>query len=190
MNLLAHFYLAQCSGTSYAGQVLGDVVKGRLDDRYSAAISQGIRLHRHIDRFSDDHANHLALRNRFEPPLRRYAGILVDIGFDFSLARAWPAYSDQSLATFASQTEQRVRAEWPDAAPFDNSRMQGLAGILAGYDKPEGLQRALDSVARRLRRANPVSDALPELLMQRDAFDDALPALLSDLEHLVMTHTD
>ena len=91
VNLLVHLYLAERTGTSAAGQILGDMVKGRLDGRHGAAVERGIRLHRGIDRVSDDHEAHRAMRRRFPPPLRRYAGILVDIGFDYSLARAWPA---------------------------------------------------------------------------------------------------
>ena len=143
MNLLAHFLLAEHSQTSYAGQVLGDMVKGRLDTRFPPPIRTGITLHRHIDSVSDSHPLHRAMRNRFPPPFRRYAGILVDIGFDAGIARAWPAYSDQSLADFAAQAQRRVIDEWPDAAPGEGRRMTGLAGVLSGYARDEGIQRAL-----------------------------------------------
>ena len=71
MNLLVHLYLAERTGTSAAGQILGDMVKGRLDGRHGAAVERGIRLHRGIDRVSDDHEAHRAMRRRFSPPLRR-----------------------------------------------------------------------------------------------------------------------
>jgi len=181
MNLLAHFLLADYSNTSYAGQVLGDMIKGRLDDRFPVAIREGIALHRRIDRLSDDHSAHIDMRRRFAAPYRRYAGILVDIGFDASLVRAWSDYSDMPLSRFAAHAEARVRDEWPAAAPGPARRMRGLADVLTGYATANGLQRALDSVAGRLRRANPVAEALPLIQAQQPAFDRALTPLLRDL---------
>lgn len=182
MNLLAHLWLAERSDTSAAGQMLGDIIKGRLGCELPVDIRTGIRLHRAIDGFSDAHPAHRDLRRRFEAPLRRYAGILVDIGFDYSLATAWAIYHPTPLARFAASAEHRVRREWPAAAPFPSQRMQGLATILNGYEQPAGIQRALNSVSARLKRRNPLADALPAVLAQKKAFDAALPALLTDLE--------
>jgi len=185
VNLLAHFLLAEYSQTSYAGQVLGDMIKGRLDDRLPASIRLGITLHRRIDSVSDDHPAHRAMRARFSPPFRRYAGILVDIAFDASIVRAWPDYADQPLDAFAANAQRRVIQEWPDAAPGDGRRMSGLARVLSGYARDDGIQRALDSVAARLRRANPVAEALPLIRAESTAFDNALPELMEDLRAAV-----
>jgi acyl carrier protein phosphodiesterase len=191
MNLLVHLWLAERSHSSAAGQILGDKVKGRLDSRLNRrlppAVREGIRLHRAIDSFSDAHPVHRAMRRRFAAPLRRYAGPLVDIGFDHSLAARWSDYGDTSLADFAAAAEQRVRHEWPAAAPLAAEQMHGLAKLLRSYAQPAGVQRALDSVARRLRRRNPVASALPALLAQKSVFDAALPELLAALEVYVVT---
>ena len=185
MNLLAHLLLADRSNTSFAGQILGDEVKGWLDDRFAPATRHGIRLHRTIDRHSDDHSLHRELRQRFHPPLRRYAGILVDIGLDHALARQWATFHDDSLSEFADRAQARVIAEWPDDAPFSADRLKGLSIVLVGYAQPNGIKRALDSVARRLRRRNPVGNGLPELLALNDAFDTSIDPLLADLERAV-----
>ncbi|MES1925374.1 ACP phosphodiesterase [Salinisphaera sp. T31B1] len=182
MNLLAHCLLAHRSGTSFAGQILGDMIKGRLVGDYPAPIEQGIALHRAIDRISDDHPAHRDLRRQFAPPLRRYAGILVDIGFDASLARAWPAYHSDDLRRFTQMAQDQVIAEWPAHAPVPAGRMQGLGRVMADYQRPRGIQRALDSVASRLRRDNPVGEALPRLEALEPLFDEALASLVTDLE--------
>ncbi|MAS10469.1 ACP phosphodiesterase [Salinisphaera sp.] len=185
MNLLAHLLLAERSDTSFAGQILGDEIKGWLDERFAPPIREGIRLHRAIDRYSDDHTLHRELRRTFEPPLRRYAGILVDIGLDHALARQWPAFHADTLNAFSDAAQRRVIAEWPSQAPFSSARLAWLARVLAGYAHPEGIQRALDSVARRLRRRNEVHLCLPELLARNSIFDDAIAALIHDLDRHV-----
>lgn len=185
MNLLAHLLLAEQSDTSFAGQILGDEIKGRLDRRFPVAIRRGIRLHRAIDSHSDAHPAHRRLRRLFEPPLRRYAGILVDIGLDQALARQWQAYHDASLERFAAAAQHRVIAQWPQAAPFEAVRLQRLAHVLTGYAEPAGIQRALDSVASRLRRDNPVAEALPELRARADAFNRELAPIMRTLRTVV-----
>ncbi|ERJ18106.1 hypothetical protein T35B1_18008 [Salinisphaera shabanensis T35B1] len=185
MNLLAHLLLAERTGTSFAGQILGDEIKGRLDDRFSPTIRHGIRLHRAIDGHSDAHSSHRRLRNLFDAPLRRYAGILVDIGFDHALARAWACFHEQTLEQFAHRAQHRVIAEWPAMAPFGKTRLRWMETILIGYREPPGIQRALDSVAARLRRDNPVANALPALQMHAAAFAQEIVPIMNDLEAVV-----
>lgn len=183
MNLLAHLWLAERTGTSAAGQILGDLIKGRLDNPvFDTATDQGMRLHRRIDSCCDAHHSHRALRGQFSPPFRRYAGIIVDIGFDHALARAWARFHSQALPDFAQRMEQQVCDEWPVGAPLSSGRLRGLGATLSGYRQIEGIERALYSVSRRLRRDNPLQEALPVLLDQNPEFDHHLAPLMSALE--------
>lgn len=186
MNLLAHFWLADHTDTSAAGQLLGDHVKGRLKDaRLDPAIREGVRLHRRIDAYCDDHRVHRTLRGHFAPPLRRYAGIIVDIGLDHALARGWPGFSDEPLAQFAARMAAQVAREWPTDAPVAAPPRRGLARTLTGYADADGIERALRSVGGRLRRTNPLSDALPALMAEYADFERNLPDLLHALERHV-----
>lgn len=183
MNLLAHLWLAERTGTSAAGQILGDLVKGRLDGtRFDPHIDRGIRLHRTIDSASDAHPAHLELRGRFQPPLRRYAGIIVDIGFDHALARDWYRYSSEPLDRFAMRAAQRVVDEWPTTAPAEPPPVNGFSAMLTGYAGAAGIERALTVVGRRATRRNPLADALPALLAEYPGFAANLPELLASLE--------
>ena len=77
MNYLAHLYLAEQSSEGLLGSLLGDFVKGRLDDRYPETVRRGIALHRAIDSFTDAHPLHRESRNRIGGERRRYAGIII-----------------------------------------------------------------------------------------------------------------
>lgn len=186
MNLLVHLRLADRSDTSAAGQILGDIVKGRIDrPRFDPHTDHGIRLHRAIDSASDAHPAHRELRERFHPPLRRYAGILVDIGFDHALARSWHEYSNEPLETFALRLAARVANEWPAAAPVPAPDVNGFARMLVGYTAPGGIDRALASVGRRATRRNPLAEALPALMSEYKGFAARLPVLLAALDDIV-----
>lgn len=181
MNLLAHLYLADLTGTSAAGQLLGDRVKGRLDGAMEAEIERGIRLHRAIDGFTDRHPLTAQLRDHFAPPLRRYAGILVDIGFDYCLARSWAHYSDTALESFAETLVNTARQQWPAGPQWPHRPGTGLTQVLIDYRRPAGLQRALNSVDARLRRPSPLPAALPALLAQQQALTTAFDTFFPQL---------
>jgi len=101
MNYLAHLYLGQGSAQSLIGSLMGDFIRGHLDESLPLAIRQGIWLHRKIDAFTDAHPVFRASKGRLRPPLRRYAGILVDVFYDHFLARDWALYSSVSLRDFS-----------------------------------------------------------------------------------------
>ncbi|MGN8157384.1 ACP phosphodiesterase [Salinisphaera sp. RV14] len=187
MNLLVHLRLADRSNTSAAGQILGDIVKGRIDRLcFDPDTDHGIRLHRAIDSASDAHPAHRELRERFAPPLRRYAGIVVDIGFDHALARSWHEYNEEPLQTFARRMAARVADEWPAAAPVPAPDVHGFARMLVGYTGTGGIDRALTAVGRRATRRNPLPEALPALLREYPGFVSRLPILLEALDDVVV----
>lgn len=183
MNLLAHLWLADRSHTSAAGQILGDIVRGRVSEgHFQPAVTRGIRLHRLIDSSCDAHKAHRDLRRSFSPPMRRFAGIIVDIGFDYALARNWACYHDERLSVFARRLATQVQQEWPATAPRPAPAPQGLANVLAGYQTSDGIEKALVSVGSRLQYANPLHRALPQLVARYSRFEAGLPALLAALE--------
>ena len=78
MNHLAHALLSGADDGWRLGGLLGDFVRGRIDPRLPLPVQRGIAQHRAIDVYTDNHAEIRAMRARFQPPYRRYAGILID----------------------------------------------------------------------------------------------------------------
>ena len=88
MNFLAHLYLTRGDDELMLGGLLGDYVRGwRALSEYSPGVRDGIKLHRRIDRFTDHSREVKSLRRKFPKEFRRYAGIVIDLGFDHELAR-------------------------------------------------------------------------------------------------------
>lgn len=183
MNYLAHLYIAEVTETSFAGALLGDHVRGRLDGRYGRWVEDGIRLHRRVDTFTDGHPVVLGAFRRFAAPFRRYAGILIDIYFDHLLARHWPELHTQRLGQFAQEAANRIRTEWPDRPPFPVRRLTGLPDLLQSYQHPSGIADALAQVDQRLSRPSPLARAWPYLQSRADGlardFHQFFPELLA-----------
>jgi acyl carrier protein phosphodiesterase len=136
-------------------------------------VRRGIALHRAIDSFTDAHPLHLESRNRIGPERRRYAGIIVDVCYDHFLCRSWAEHSDESLADFTERVY-GVLHEHRNAMP---ERLQRIVprmiadDWLSSYADLQNVGRALDGIARRITRSNPLAGALMEIEANYSALD-------------------
>ena len=184
MNYLAHLYLAEQSDEGLLGSLLGDFVKGRLDDRYSVTVRRGIALHRAIDSFTDAHPRHLESRNRIGKARRRYAGIIIDVCYDHFLCRNWANYSQESLAGFSERVYDVLR-EYRDELP---GRLHRIAphmiadDWLGSYAELANVGRALDGISRRITRSNPLAGALAEVEANYAALEGDFQRFFPELE--------
>lgn len=86
MNLLAHAYLSFEQPEILVGNMISDYVKGKKQYDYPIGIQHGIRLHRAIDQFTDQHmATHIG-KQVFKPVVGTYAGAFMDVVYDHFLA--------------------------------------------------------------------------------------------------------
>jgi acyl carrier protein phosphodiesterase len=133
-------------------------------------VRAGVVLHRKIDVYTDSHADVAAARALFAPPLRRYAGILLDVYFDHVLAADWPQQGREPLDQLSARVEVLLRdnRSW---LPPQLNRFAGYfhqAGLFASYAERDTIERVLAGIGRRLKHDNPLAAAGPAL-WQREA---------------------
>jgi acyl carrier protein phosphodiesterase len=104
MNHLAHLYLSSDSEEEMVGQFIADAVKGNDFNLYSRDIRQGILLHRWVDSFTDTHDLVKELRAKYRPNLGLYSGVLIDLVFDYFLAKDFQIHSGIELEEFQQFT--------------------------------------------------------------------------------------
>jgi acyl carrier protein phosphodiesterase len=166
VNHLAHALLAAPDADLMVGSLIGDFVRGAIDPTLPAGVQAGVALHRAIDVYTDSHPEVVAARALIAPPLRRYAGVLLDIWFDHLLAREWATHGVGSLADFSSDVRALLDAR-PALLP---ERMRGFVAYMRTNDLPAAYRdtamigRVLHGVSQRFSRENPVAGALPVLL--------------------------
>ncbi len=170
MNYLAHTLLADGDADLEVGGILGDFVRGKPGPALPVGLRAGIRLHRAVDSYTDAHAVVGAARRLFEPPWRRYAGIMLDVWFDHCLARDFERWSTAPLERFSIRLRHRLQARDPLLPPS----LQRFVAYMRAHDLPaayaetEVIGRVLEGIGSRLSRPNPLADALPQLVT-RDA---------------------
>jgi acyl carrier protein phosphodiesterase len=165
MNYLAHFYLAGPDPQALIGGLLGDFAKGPVAATLPPAVRHALVQHRRIDAFTDAHPVVSRSRQRLGAELRRYAGILVDVYYDHLLARDWPCYPLTPLRSFVNRVYRVLQAHH---AVFPLPMQRSVAYMLAhdllhSYADLQGIRCALEGIASRLRRANPIAGAMTVL---------------------------
>ncbi|CAM5615041.1 MAG: acyl carrier protein phosphodiesterase [Pseudomonadaceae bacterium] len=164
MNYLAHLHLGGAQPAELLGSLYGDFVKGPLQGRWPAQIEAGIRLHRQIDAFTDSHPLVLQAKARFPAARRRYAGILLDLFFDHSLAANWPDYSSEPLEQFTLRVYRVLQNEpqLPGKLALIAPRM-AAQDWLGSYREFAVLEQVLAGMSRRLSRPEGLAGGLEEL---------------------------
>lgn len=165
MNHLAHCVLAGSDPQRIVGGLLGDFWRGAPDPAWPQGLREGVRLHRAIDTYTDAHEATVAARALFEPPLRRYAGIVLDVWFDHLLARDFARFTGGPLRDYVERVHALLRVDdptWPMPFRVFAARLPAHDG-LAAYAELEHVERVLERISARLSRANPVAHALPML---------------------------
>ena len=183
MNYLAHLYLADPKPDAWVGNLMGDFVKGPLDDSLKPVWRQGIVLHRAVDHYTDQHPVFLRSKHRISPPYRRYAGILIDMFYDHLLAVSWPQYSEQNLRLFTRAVYAALRQRYAQLPP----RMQKsvsymlMNDLLLSYRQTEGIARALRGIEGRLRRPSGLGNAITQLDTHYDQLHDDFQLFFPEL---------
>ena len=166
MNHLAHVVLAGPDPDDRLGAFLGDHVKGiAAVNALPPGLARGVRLHRKIDAWSDNHPAVVALRARTGPEWRRYSGVILDVLFDAMLVRGWKTWHTVPLTDFARGIDDLL-AERRDEIPPQLARFAAWAArvnLWTRYDNREMLEQIFAGLARRHARPSPLQ-AGPMLL--------------------------
>ncbi len=185
MNYLAHLYFSDLTPESCVGQLLPDCMAPlRVLPEASPELAEHIRLHQIIDHFTDNYPAIVALKREFQPPFRRFAGILLDVRFDQSLARNWASLHEQPLEEF-EQAVYRALAAYDGP---ENDRLRGLRLALverqwlSDYRHDYAIQRALTSLDRRSRFTTPLANSLEELKRLERPIEDTFNRFFPDLQ--------
>lgn len=163
MNYLAHAYLSNGDALLLTGNMIGDHVKGQKAlDAFPEGIARGIRLHRKIDAFTDEHPSVGRAKVWFREPYHLYAGAILDSLWDHFLANDPSCFaSEAALADFAQATYALLEetAAWhpPQFATYLPYMKEH--NWLYHYRTLRGARRSLGGLERRAAHIAPIEEA-------------------------------
>ncbi|HEX7917613.1 ACP phosphodiesterase [Rudaea sp.] len=184
MNHLAHVFLAGPDPDLQLGGLLADFHRGAPDPARRDGVRDGVALHRKIDGYTDSHMVVARLRELFEPPFRRFAGILIDIYFDHVLARRWNDYArDETIDALSEQALHLVdeNRDWLPPELLRFATYMRANGLFGAYAQREMIEKVLIGVSNRLRHTNPLAEAGPALWKNARLLDAGFEEFFPDL---------
>lgn len=184
MNFLAHLHIADHCNSHLMGNLLGDFVKGDPSKQYQTDISNGIKLHRFVDRITDHHALVEECKPYFTGVARRFAPIALDMFWDHCLAKHWRTFSPQSLDSFVryaySEVNKQISDDLPPRFLMLHSRMWS-GGWLQSYQYLENIEFALHRMSQRSPRMADLTTTFEVLDNEYEQLEAKFAALYKDV---------
>ncbi len=183
MNFLAHLYLSGDSDQVMVGNFIADFIKGKKAESYQRDVYLGILLHREIDIFTDRHHQVAESKKRLWQRHRHYSSVIVDIFYDHFLAKKWQEYSVIPLEDFARHAYSIIQ-RFDDLLP--QKAQQVLPRMIANnwlvnYGKLEGINRAMQGMARRASFQSEMASAIEDLEKDYEQFENDFSKFFPEL---------
>jgi len=159
MNFLAHIYLSAEIDQIKIGNFIADSVKGKDYAHFPELVQVGIKLHRSIDSYTDQHPIVKISKRRLHPRYKHYDGVIIDILYDHFLAANWDDYLAIPLADYVQQfyqilerhytmLPQKIQHMMPymisDNWLYNYRSFEGIENVLIGMNKRTKLQSKMD----------------------------------------------
>jgi acyl carrier protein phosphodiesterase len=153
MNYLAHAFLSKNNPDLLVGNFIADHVRGNNFHAYPQEVIKGIMMHRKIDSFTDSHPDFKKSKRLFYEGFEKYSGILVDIYFDYFLARNFNKYSPIPLEKFSKEVY-KVYSDHVHVLPKSSSGFLEYViknNVYSAYGTLEGIERVLYHLSHRIK---------------------------------------
>jgi acyl carrier protein phosphodiesterase len=183
MNFLAHLYLSKNDTNIMIGNFIADHIKGNKYEGFSKEIQQGIFLHREIDTFTDAHAIVRKSKRRLHERYRHYDGVIIDIFYDYFLAKNWSEYSVIPLDVYTDSVNKlfnEISAELPVKSQNFIKYMIEY-NILFNYQFKDGIERVLKGMNSRTKGKSKVDLAIEDLRNLEAEFEQDFTLFFKDL---------
>ncbi|MBO9612684.1 MAG: acyl carrier protein phosphodiesterase [Dyadobacter sp.] len=169
MNFLAHILLSGENEGVMMGNYVGDFIKGRLSAEKTASWNPdyvlGLKLHRFIDSFTDTHPDVSDAKDVAAVTQGKLAGIVMDIYFDYFLAKNFDHYHNEPLFVYAHRVysiiERNEHLIPETMVPMVRSMIR--QDWLTTYATLDGIDITFKRLSRRAGFLAPISTAVSDL---------------------------
>lgn len=183
MNFLAHFFLSEDDEALSVGNFLADFISKREADSLPESIQRGIRLHRLIDQYTDEHPLVRQGISRLHAHHRKYARVVLDVFYDFFLIHNWPQYSVESLDDFTARIYGMLLRQKGNMPNSVQDRLPAMvnANWLQGYGHEEGLAYTFFRMSRRVSQPAHLENVLETLRLYEAEMNAEFNAFFPDV---------
>jgi len=188
MNFLAHLYLSGNEENVIVGNFVADAIKGNSLQNFPEGMERGIRLHREIDHYTDQHPVFKASRSRLSPKYRMFAGVIVDLYYDHFLAKYWTEFSDEDIQQLVARTYFLLIRRF-HLLPSRSRRILPFMitqNWLVGYRDLTVLQKVFNGMSRRTTHQSGMENAIQDLKADYALYENEFRTFFPE----IITHID
>ncbi|HRD37460.1 MAG TPA: acyl carrier protein phosphodiesterase, partial [Bacteroidia bacterium] len=140
-------------------------------------------IHRKIDMFTDSHPLFIKSKRHFYDGFERYSGVLMDIYFDYLLAKNFHRFSDVTLPDYTQNlytTLNNNRIHLPDSSQrFLDYVLQN--NTFFEYSKIEGIELVLKHLSYRINHGVFLNESLPLFIENESKIEPDFFEFMNDL---------
>ncbi len=194
MNFLAHLYLSGDDEHLMVGNFLADFIPNKAVAQLPTYIQAGVRLHRQIDTFTDQHPLVKQGARRLHQDHGKYAPVILDVYHDFLLAQNWGLYADSSLEAFAANVYEVLLRHLHHMPPMLHDRLPRMVADdwLVRYGTEEGLRFTFSRVKLRSSAPHFFENAVESLTKHypdfNKEFNSFFPDIIEAVNPLLLPH--
>nr|WP_158842005.1 acyl carrier protein phosphodiesterase [Polaribacter sp. L3A8] len=165
------------------GNFIADHIRGNNYEGFSKEIQQGIFLHREIDTFTDAHEIVRKSKRRLHERYRHYDGVIIDIFYDYFLAKNWADYSEIPLAIYTDSIN-KLFSGISDQLPVKSQNFIKYMieyNILFNYQNKEGIEKVLNGMNARTKGKSQMNLAIEDLRILETELQEDFTLFFKDL---------
>lgn len=190
MNFLAHLYLSCDTDPLMVGNFLADFINNRQVSALPAEVQEGVVLHRQIDSYTDTHPVVLQGTRRLYDRHSKYAPVIIDVFYDYLLAKNWERFHPRPLGTFTQAAYRVLEAHHAIMPPVIQRRLSLMIADdwLLRYGTREGMEFTFERMKHRVSRPEWLERPFDSLLEQLDDFEEEFLRFFPEVIDFVQTH--
>jgi len=172
VNYLGHATLSGNDDNILIGNMLGDFIKGNKYLNYPLSIQKGMRYHRLLDEYTDQHPSVRDATKLLRAEGIRYAGVFIDIFFDYFIANDSTFFkNEKELEEFTLSTLGKLES----AYEIMSEDMKTYFGYMIRYNwlyhyrSRSGIEKAIIGLIKRHPRLGNADEILFALFNNEEA---------------------
>ena len=153
MNFLAHLFLSGKDEDIIVGNMIADFIRNKEVENYSTAVQKGIKIHRFIDRYTDNHPEVRKGTRRLQPHHHKYAPVVIDLFYDHLLVYNWKTYSDETIENFSNNMYGVLEKRMEEMPLKLQKRLPNMIASdwLPMYGNEKGMLKVFEMMDRRTK---------------------------------------
>jgi acyl carrier protein phosphodiesterase len=184
MNYLGHLYFSNQNTDLMLNNLYGDFIKGKDLSKYSSEIQKGVKLHRKIDNFIDNHLEIQKLGRILSPELPKVYPIAIDLYFDHFLAKYWNKWNEVELNDFLNQfymKHDELNDDYSEKFKLFFNKLKKYNWI-AYYPTLFGLHKSCNGVSKKISFENQLIYGLSIYLKNEHLIEDTFHKFILDAQ--------